>query len=478
MGDVPDDLSNRRSGVKRPTFEAETSVRDSAAARLRILHAAVAVIDHGGDTSLRMQDVADAVDATPALISYYFGGREGLIAAAHAERFRDAIADDVQTFESIMNGDGPPEEIALSLAESSARLVSRELTDNRLCRITVLAATHGRPGLRAEIAEMVGGTIDAAERMFEIGKSRGFFRSDIHARAAATVMISVGLGHVISDLDTRRPDENDLKRFIRTLLGALQPVDRDDPEARPRQADVDSTSSATVSTLSPTPDPRNDPSVVEDAARQLARAEPGRVSDRRARILDAAVDAIDRGGQASLRFSDIATEAGVNLALISHHFGRRDDLIAAAEEIRFQRQVGHWYPGAVALMEQDRSHQETVAILLSWLAEDVRKDRAAARLERVTALAAVHGRPELRATMSERVSRAIDGTTAVYELGQAKGYYPSHINPRAAATFATSASLGYVISDFDPRPTEEDELVRFVSLLVDSIHLTEPPSAG
>jgi len=58
-------------------------------------------------------------------------------------------------------------------------------------------------------------------------------------------------------------------------------------------------------------------------------------ADGRRRILDAAVQILESEGEAALRVLDIARMADVVPGLINHHFGGRDQLVAAAQLERF-----------------------------------------------------------------------------------------------------------------------------------------------
>jgi AcrR family transcriptional regulator len=51
---------------------------------------------------------------------------------------------------------------------------------------------------------------------------------------------------------------------------------------------------------------------------------------RRQELIDATIECLKRGGQEGLSMRAIATQAGVSLGLINHHFPNKDDLVAAA----------------------------------------------------------------------------------------------------------------------------------------------------
>ncbi|HEY0519552.1 MAG TPA: helix-turn-helix domain-containing protein, partial [Ilumatobacteraceae bacterium] len=57
------------------------------------------------------------------------------------------------------------------------------------------------------------------------------------------------------------------------------------------------------------------------------------------RVLEAAIEAIDAGGEHAVRVQDIADQAKVQVPILYRHFVNRDGLIQAAQLERISRQV-------------------------------------------------------------------------------------------------------------------------------------------
>ena len=201
----------------------------------------------------------------------------------------------------------------------------------------------------------------------------------------------------------------------------------------------------------------------------MASSGEPREPDARRRILDAAIAVIDASGDASLRVLDIADMAGVAPGLINHHFRSRDGLIAAAQAERYSATVARDFSMFREVLGADWSHEKTVATMRGALTGVIRRDRAEIRLRRATALAAAHGRPGLRAALSETVASTVDGAAQVVAIGQEKGIFDPDLDPRAAGTVMLSMALGYVIADFDARPASEEDLVDVVSKMLDGV---------
>ena len=58
-------------------------------------------------------------------------------------------------------------------------------------------------------------------------------------------------------------------------------------------------------------------------------------SDKRARILDAAIRVFARAGYHGARVSDIAREAGIAYGLVYHYFRNKEEILASAFEERW-----------------------------------------------------------------------------------------------------------------------------------------------
>jgi AcrR family transcriptional regulator len=181
--------------------------------------------------------------------------------------------------------------------------------------------------------------------------------------------------------------------------------------------------------------------------------------DRRELLLQAAVRRLETKSAESLRVGEIAQEAGVAVGLIKYYFGSRDRLLAAAQE----RRIG----GAV---EQDitGSHESLAgATDLDGLMEGIRaiarqtvdRRRADIRLSRFAAIATAHGRPEVREHIGATLSRFIDAMAELIADAQVRGIITSRRSPRGLATFIQAYSLGLLIHDLDPTPSDDEELL-------------------
>jgi len=185
--------------------------------------------------------------------------------------------------------------------------------------------------------------------------------------------------------------------------------------------------------------------------------EPG--PDGRQRLLQAALAHLATRSEADLRVTEIAREAGVAVGLIRHHFGSRDGLVTAAQQIRLEGAVKsdleaakHFVKAAKDADEfLDGIRQLTVALL-----DPSRRD---VRLSRIAVIGTAHGRPEVREAYARTIQELIDVLTVLVLQAQASGFARTDLDARAIATFIQAYALGMTLYDFDPEAVTSERMI-------------------
>jgi AcrR family transcriptional regulator len=443
---------------------AESDTSSPLDAKTRILNAAIAQIDAHGEGSVRVLDIADAAEVTPALISHHFGSRDGLVAAAHAHRFETMLADDVAILFQVIEASTNRHDAASSLTASLTSVSSRHRAPNRLRRLSALAAAHGRPGLHIELSHTVAELIDAIAGLVELCQSKRIFRTELDARATATILLSMGLGAFAADLDATPATQRDLEAVACIIVESfyepdIRSVGTPRTEPTVNDTDRDHPDIGASNTIEST-----------DAGGQIeSPSGSSDGTDSGDRILEAAINAIERDGDAALRVVSVADEAGVAPGMINYRFGSREGLVDAAQQERFRRLVGSGIrPFTDILSSQGTPEDKAKAYRLAFMTS-VSRDRAATRLQRASSVATYQGRPDLQAKMSNNVTVFIDSGTQLIELGQQTGVFRTEIDARAAGTIVMGLGFGLIVSDFDARPASEDDLREVVGSLIRSL---------
>ncbi len=169
--------------------------------RSLLLRVAVDHLEQYSAESLRVTDVARDAGVAIGLINFYFGGRDGLIAAAQQERIAGATRIDIEGSRAALEGAVDLEQLMAGIREVARSTVDRSRADVRLSRFAAIATAHGRPQVREGIGGTLSGLIDAMAVLIADGQERGIVTSRRSPRALATFIQAYSLGLLVHDLD-------------------------------------------------------------------------------------------------------------------------------------------------------------------------------------------------------------------------------------------------------------------------------------
>jgi AcrR family transcriptional regulator len=185
-------------------------------------------------------------------------------------------------------------------------------------------------------------------------------------------------------------------------------------------------------------------------------------ADGRRRILDAAIQILESDGEAALRVLDIARMADVVPGLINHHFGGRDQLVAAAQLERFAGESAKDQDRLRRILDEDPSREDVRAGLRQISGDVVSRRRATKRLSRIAIIGSAHGRPELTDELGEPTSQLIGRMAEIVEVAQQAGHVRADLDARAIATFVQAYGLGFVLADLDPDSPSSEALEQVI----------------
>ena len=196
--------------------------------RERLLKAAAATIDKGGEGAVRIRDLTKSCNITAPSIYHFFGSREGLIDAAQAYRFSrgqrelsDAFATAVHTCKSKTQF----VELAHRFLETMFAPDRRSIRNSRL---NVLGNAINRPALSKELAlaqdisnKIVGESLGYAQ-------TKGWVRDDFNTEMFAAWLNGVVNSRRLIEMNGTHPlgDEWDViaKRSICMTIGIPEPA--------------------------------------------------------------------------------------------------------------------------------------------------------------------------------------------------------------------------------------------------------------
>lgn len=170
------------------------------------------------------------------------------------------------------------------------------------------------------------------------------------------------------------------------------------------------------------------------------------------RVLDAAIDAIERGGEEAIQVEPLVRDLGLTVTAIYRWFGSRQGLVQAAQQERFHRlsRVGFdaWGVALAQATSVDRVHR----VLDALVEQSLSPEQAVIRRARANALGSAFGRPELLDDMGSLIRLQVDQLADHLRRARDAGLITLREDPRSVALWIPSAVLGRVCFELDPGP--------------------------
>jgi len=213
--------------VARRPIEVAHEQRDgiraqrSRGTRERVLEVVVQLLEVGGEAAVRIDLVRDRSGVSIGSLYHHFGDRDGLIVAGQLHRFARYAESEIGALSEIVQAAAGLEEFREAIRELTLHTASDLRTAVRWGRIGVLGSIVGRHALEVEVRTVQTRLTDEFQANVVQAQARGFFRSDLDARAIASFVEAYSLGHVLNDVDEHRVAESDWEQVVWAAIDAL-----------------------------------------------------------------------------------------------------------------------------------------------------------------------------------------------------------------------------------------------------------------
>jgi AcrR family transcriptional regulator len=164
-------------------------------------------------------------------------------------------------------------------------------------------------------------------------------------------------------------------------------------------------------------------------------------ADAARRLIEATIEAIERGGEASVRVTEVAAAAGVSKSSIYYFFGDREGLVSAAEAERYARTVfgfdiGHAY------LDSNPTPADWVEFVVFGYSSFGDADGERRRRERIEILGSAVSNERLRAVVADANRRWIDELEELIDRAQGMGMMGTSHSAAAIATWMQTLMTG------------------------------------
>ena len=169
----------------------------------------------------------------------------------------------------------------------------------------------------------------------------------------------------------------------------------------------------------------------------------------RSRILNAAIEMMESGGESSVRLSAIAEGLGIKEPSIYHHFANRTELVNAAY-IEWYWQCLKTDIPVEAMMALVDSREDYIRVFRKSMEWSYQPERHHARAIRLSVLGAAQRNPELAVAIND-INRKFLATIADSVLvAQQKGWLRTDLDPMATAYWLHGQIIGRAVAEMDP----------------------------
>ena len=196
--------------------------------RERLLKAAAATIDKGGEGAVRIRDLTKSCDITAPSIYHFFGSREGLIDAAQAYRFSRGQLQLGDAFASAIHQCRNKTQFVELAHQFLKTMFSLDRRAVRNSRLNVLGNAVNRPDLSKELAQVQEESNVVVGEALRYAQTKGWVRDDFNGDMFAAWLNGMVNSRRLIEMNGVHPlsDEWDViaKRSICLTLGIPDPA--------------------------------------------------------------------------------------------------------------------------------------------------------------------------------------------------------------------------------------------------------------
>lgn len=176
--------------------------------RSKIIEATIAIIEADGEAAVRVDGVAKSAGFTKPVLYHHFGDREGVIAAAQAERFRRSLETGIDAATALVDASSSPDDFLAAMRALLKSYASPGGRERRRFRFEVLGSAATRPALMASVVEASRAHIDKFEMPLRIAEARGWLRPGVPVRDFAQWWVGLVLSRHLFEIDPDGFDES------------------------------------------------------------------------------------------------------------------------------------------------------------------------------------------------------------------------------------------------------------------------------
>lgn len=173
--------------------------------RSRILNVAIDMMDTGGESSVRLNAIAESLGIKEPSIYHHFTNRTELVNAAYVEWYWQCLKTDVPV-EAMMVLVDSKEDYVRALRKSMEWSYQPERHQVRAVRLSVLGAAQRNPELAVAINDINKKFLATIADSVSVAQQKGWLRTDLDPMATAYWLHGQIIGRVVAEMDPGHVD--------------------------------------------------------------------------------------------------------------------------------------------------------------------------------------------------------------------------------------------------------------------------------
>jgi AcrR family transcriptional regulator len=173
-------------------------------------------------------------------------------------------------------------------------------------------------------------------------------------------------------------------------------------------------------------------------------------------LLDATIDAIDSGGEISVRVSTVAAAVGLREPSVYHFFKNREALVEAAQIKRYRRSNEEMMAPFEAATQTAKTRVDFENAVRKIFAAVYTPERAELRSSRMNVMGAAQTSPTIAAAVIEINQETAESLAKVLIFGQEKGWVTKALDVMALSYWGIGQINSRVMAEMNPSHVDLD----------------------
>ncbi|CAN2222608.1 AcrR Transcriptional regulator [Candidatus Nanopelagicaceae bacterium] len=188
----------------------------------------------------------------------------------------------------------------------------------------------------------------------------------------------------------------------------------------------------------------------------------------KAKLVETAVELLETKLPTDISVDEILEISGISKGSLYHHFEDLGELLEFAQIARYAAWVDRSVGLIVSIISQAKTQDELFAgvVRMSEITQSL--EFKPHRYERARTIANSVSSPRFAAALAVEQKRLTDSLEDVIREVKEKGFFKKDLNPRVAAVFIQSYTLGKIVDDVVDSPVDQKAWNDFINNMVKS----------